>query len=145
MGLFIGADFSSVLAATAHHHHKQKSPKIVFSKLTNQFTGQPLSQSQHICPVHFHIMNGPYCKMKFNSPGAPKSASKNNESTIAAECGGLPFGSASVEFNSQYKVATSAMPGVVLTPPCFVFIYYEFIDYSQGYFNPPDKPPKLLS
>ena len=138
--LSVVANLSSVFAAEVNHHHKEKSAKILFPKLTD-----PLTQSQHICPVHFHIMDGPYCKMKNTSPGAPEDPSNNEESLISKDCGGLPPGSASIAYQLNSKVAIPTMPDEKSTLPCSIYIFSEFIDNSQCYFNTPEKPPQFYS
>jgi hypothetical protein len=146
----VAATAVNVLAANAEQHHPHKSHKIVFSKLTiNPSNSRLLNLPLHFCPVHGRVMKGAFCKMKnmkhasINEPD-PESRDKE-ECFISTDAGGFPLRDTTVVLSLDFKFDLSTMSGMALTLPCRIFICSEFKDYSQEYFNSPDKPPEYQS
>ena len=141
-----GASLSSVLAAPIEHFHKDRSPEIVITKLNINLSDQLFTQPQHFCPVHGRLMKGAFCKMEHSSVNNSKSASKDKrECFISIDDLGRPFETVTTVFQLDYKFAVSTIPDMALLVPCSIFTSSEVKDPSRGYFNPPDKPPELLS
>lgn len=145
MVISAGSFFSQVLASSITHNHDNISSKIVFSKLDIKSSDRLSNQPQHYCPVHDQILDGAYCKLGFAPFNDPESSSRQKEYFIATECGGHPYGSGTAVLQIDHKFSAVVMSDNKMTLPSFVFSYFELIDYSQGYFNSPDKPPKLFS
>ncbi len=141
-----GFNFSYSLAAPIKHHNKDDQPEFLITRLNTSFSDRLSSQPLHFCPVHGRIMKGAFCKMKIASFNDPDSASKNKEECfISIDDVSHPSGAVTDVLHLDYKFAESSLPDTALIRPCCIFTCSEFKDYSQSYFNPPDKPPKHLS
>ena len=141
-----GAGFSFALTAPIEHYDKDGSPEILITKLDINLPDQLSNQPQHFCPVHGTIMNGAFCKMKHSPDDKMKHASKEKkECFISIDDMSRPLGTETTVLHLHYKFAVSTIPDMALIVPCSIFTCSEFKDCSQGHFDPPDKPPKLLS
>ncbi|MEE9190415.1 MAG: hypothetical protein V3U16_06555 [Candidatus Neomarinimicrobiota bacterium] len=144
--LAVGFNSSPVAAASMEHHNKDGQPEILITRLNISLSDRLSNQPLHVCPVHGRIMKGAFCKMKIDFFNDPDSASKDKEECfISIDDVSHPSGAVTDVLHLDYKFAVSTIPDMALILPCCIFTCSEFKDYSQSYFNPPDKPPKLLS
>ncbi len=130
--------------------HRDKSHKIVFSKLTiKPDSSQQSNQPLHFCPVHGRIMKGAFCKMeqmKHASANNPESDSKNKEECyISFDDMGYPSGTVAEVLQLEYKFDVCTLPDMSLILHRCIFICSNFKVYSQSHFNIPDKPPEYHS
>ena len=141
-----GAGFSFALTAPIEHYDKDGSPEILITKLDINLPDQLSNQPQHFCPVHGTIMIGAFCKMKHSPDDKMNHASKEKkECFISIDDMSRPLGTVTTVLHLDYKFAVSTMEDMAFIVPCTIFTCSEFKGCSQGHFDPPDKPPKLLS
>ncbi len=149
MGLFIlilGSNISYASNIPVKHDHSSMSPKIIFSNFNESPVYSLTHHVQHLCPVTFQFMDGPFCKMKFNLIDYPFNTSKEKVYYISTKCHENPYGPVSITHKSVYKytLPIKLLNGEITLIPSFLNTFIPFF-ISQEFFDKLDKPPQISS